>query len=125
MRTPFQITIWFSESAYIEWLPCVAPLTNIKNSPMSPEHMDWSSMYPAFVAEGQEDAEAKESITQQKGQVVKAVVRPKRLTRDVEVADIGCGFGGLLMALAPSMPETLCLGELSAVTKRLRACAVC
>lgn len=70
-------------------------------------------MYPAFIAEGQEDTEATESITQQKGQVVKAVVTPKKLTKDVEVADIGCGFGGLLMALSPSMPETLCLGGLS------------
>lgn len=87
-------------------------ITNVRNSPMSPAHMDWSSMYPAFIAEGQEDTEATESITQQKGQVVKAVVKPKRLTKDVEVADIGCGFGGLLMALSPSMPETLCLGGL-------------
>lgn len=35
---------------------------------------------------------------------------PKRLRQDIEVADIGCGFGGLLMALAPAMPETLILG---------------
>ncbi|ROV96614.1 hypothetical protein VPNG_09003 [Cytospora leucostoma] len=78
--------------------------------PQSPSQMDWSSMYPAFVAEGQEGTEATESITQEKGQVVKAVVKTKRLTKDVEVADIGCGFGGLLMALSPSMPDTLCLG---------------
>ena len=30
--------------------------------------------------------------------------------KNVEVADIGCGFGGLLFALAPRMPETLILG---------------
>lgn len=29
----------------------------------------------------------------------------------VEWADVGCGFGGLLMALAPQFPETLMLGE--------------
>lgn len=73
--------------------------------------MDWAKMYPAFVADGQEDAEEKEAITEQDGQVVKAMTASKKLTKDVEVADIGCGFGGLLMALAPSMPETLCLGE--------------
>lgn len=86
--------------------------------------MDWSSMYPAFIAEGQDDTEATESITQQKGQVVKAVIKPKRLTKDVEVADIGCGFGGLLMALSPSMPETLCLGRLSTPSQDVyaRAC---
>lgn len=67
-------------------------------------------MYPAFVADGQEDAVEKETATEQDGQVVKAVTTPKKLTKDVEVADIGCGFGGLLMALAPAMPDTLCLG---------------
>ncbi len=35
-------------------------------------------------------------------------VRPLR--QDVEVADIGCGFGGLLVALAPKLPNTLLLG---------------
>lgn len=34
----------------------------------------------------------------------------RRLTKDVEVADIGCGFGGLLVALAPKLPNTLLLG---------------
>ncbi|KAL9094310.1 MAG: hypothetical protein Q9165_003451 [Trypethelium subeluteriae] len=34
----------------------------------------------------------------------------RRLDREVEIADIGCGYGGLLFALAPKMPETLILG---------------
>lgn len=72
--------------------------------------MDWSDMYPAFVIEGQDNAET-EIATQQEGQVVKTVAKPKMLTKDVEVADIGCGFGGLLMALSPAMPDTLCLGR--------------
>lgn len=66
-------------------------------------------MYPAFVAEGQ-DNEATEVVMQQGGQNVRAVIKPKSLTKDVEVADIGCGFGGLLVALSPVMPDTLCLG---------------
>jgi tRNA (guanine-N7-)-methyltransferase len=45
--------------------------------------MDWSEFYPAFV--GQE--------------------------KKVEIADIGCGFGGLLFALGPRFPETLILGR--------------
>lgn len=81
-----------------------------QRSPAHPGEMDWSKMYPAFVAEGQDDAVEKEAITEQDGQVVKALTASKRLTKDVEVADIGCGFGGLLMALAPTMPGTLCLG---------------
>jgi tRNA (guanine-N7-)-methyltransferase len=31
-------------------------------------------------------------------------------TKDVEIADVGCGFGGLLFALAQALPETLILG---------------
>lgn len=73
--------------------------------------MDWSAMYPAFVAEGQDNAET-EIATQQEGQVVKMLAKRQRLTKDVEVADIGCGFGGLLVALSPAMPDTLCLGSL-------------
>jgi tRNA G46 methylase TrmB len=61
---------------------------------MSPGEMDWSSYYPGFVAETR-DAEASHP----------------RLRKDIEVVDIGCGFGGLLVALAPLMPETLMLGE--------------
>ena len=35
---------------------------------------------------------------------------PKANDRRVEIADIGCGFGGLLIALAPHFPESLILG---------------
>lgn len=38
---------------------------------------------------------------------------PKKMTKQVEVADIGCGFGGLLFALAPILPDTLLLGTFS------------
>ncbi|PSR88756.1 hypothetical protein PHLCEN_2v5107 [Hermanssonia centrifuga] len=44
--------------------------------------MDWSSHYPAFVSTG----------------------------KTPEFADVGCGFGGLLIALAPMFPDTLMLG---------------
>ncbi|KAI5291848.1 tRNA (guanine-N(7)-)-methyltransferase (tRNA(m7G46)-methyltransferase) [Ascosphaera aggregata] len=57
--------------------------------------MDWSSHYPAFV-----DPDPTH---------VNALGKPK-LLRDVEIADVGCGFGGLLVALAPLMPETLMVG---------------
>ena len=36
--------------------------------------------------------------------------RSKRLTQDVEIADVGCGFGGLLVGLAPLFPDKLILG---------------
>lgn len=76
--------------------------------------MDWSEKYPAFVAEEQEDTAQMETTAEQEGQVARpgTNLKPKRLSKQVEVADIGCGFGGLLMALAPVMPDTLCLGKL-------------
>jgi tRNA (guanine-N7-)-methyltransferase len=44
--------------------------------------MDWSDLYPGI----------------------------DTTVKQVEVADIGCGFGGLLFSLAPKLPETLILG---------------
>lgn len=54
--------------------------------------MDWATHYPAFAS--------KESTKEGKAQ----------MTKQVEIADIGCGFGGLSFALAPKFPETLILG---------------
>jgi tRNA G46 methylase TrmB len=56
--------------------------------------MNWSPLYPAFVEAASESGTI------------------SKLTQDVEVADIGCGFGGLLVALAPKLPNTLLLGML-------------
>ena len=53
------------------------------NYPASPAAMDWDVHYPAFAGSG----------------------------KTPEFADIGCGFGGLLIALAPLFPDTLILGE--------------
>ncbi|WLF80645.1 tRNA (guanine-N(7)-)-methyltransferase (tRNA(m7G46)-methyltransferase) [Lodderomyces elongisporus] len=51
--------------------------------PVSPSQMDWSTIYPHYT--------------------------PASL-RKVEIADIGCGFGGLLIDLGPQFPESLILG---------------
>ena len=53
--------------------------------PSSPEKFDWESHYPAFAGSG----------------------------KTPEFADVGCGFGGLLIALAPLFPDTLMLGQSS------------
>ncbi|KAK3995845.1 putative methyltransferase-domain-containing protein [Cladorrhinum sp. PSN332] len=71
--------------------------------PPHPEQMDWSTLYPDYVVKESQEASAEETSGS-------TAVIPKRLTQDVEVADIGCGFGGLLVALAPAMPQTLVLG---------------
>lgn len=78
------------------------PLTGI--SPASPAQMDWASHYPAYaespaVAEGPEETSIGPDSTSL-----------KRMKQDVDVADIGCGFGGLTVALAPKLPNSLILG---------------
>ncbi|KAF4461940.1 hypothetical protein FALBO_11257 [Fusarium albosuccineum] len=62
--------------------------------PASPDDMDWSPYFPHYVQE----------------ETSEGVAKPPRLRKDVEIVDIGCGFGGLLAALAPKLPDTLILG---------------
>ncbi|KAL4787245.1 putative methyltransferase-domain-containing protein [Aspergillus varians] len=63
--------------------------------PLSPAHMDWSTHFPAFV-------NPDPTQTNLEG--------ARKLLKDVEVVDIGCGFGGLLVGLAPVLPATLMVG---------------
>ncbi|PBP20692.1 hypothetical protein BUE80_DR008561 [Diplocarpon rosae] len=81
-----------------------------------PAHMDWSTYYPAFVI----DPEVEQSMTEMQSEDGK-VHLAKQLRKDIEVADIGCGFGGLTVALAPIMPETLILEYVQERIKALRA----
>ncbi|KAH2209133.1 tRNA (guanine-N(7)-)-methyltransferase (tRNA(m7G46)-methyltransferase) [Aspergillus fumigatus] len=80
--------------------------------PLSPAHMDWSSHYPAFVDPDPSHIN---------------LAGARRLLKDVEVVDIGCGFGGLLIGLAPLLPESLIVGMeirvsvLEYVTTRIQA----
>lgn len=70
--------------------------------------MDWASLYPIYAVEDEEQTETGSHATnkEEKTMAIKA------LTKNVEIADIGCGFGGLLFALAPKFPDTLILGAL-------------
>lgn len=76
-------------------------------SPVCPAAMDWSTYYPAFVVP-QELPPVDLSIG-----TVASDNTIRHLVKDVEVADIGCGFGGLLVALAPMLPDSLLLGKTS------------
>jgi 16S rRNA G1207 methylase RsmC len=49
--------------------------------------MDWSKHYPLYYP-----------------------TKDAKSDKKVEFADIGCGYGGLLIALAPLFPETLMIG---------------
>ncbi|CAM4733346.1 hypothetical protein PO909_021025 [Leuciscus waleckii] len=53
--------------------------------PVCPQEMDWASLYPQFFREGNGSAQ-------------------------VEFADIGCGYGGLLVRLSELFPDRLILG---------------
>jgi len=78
----------------------IKKLDLIYGSPTSPAHMDWAQYYPAFAT-----AETETSP-------IGVTTALRKMDRQVEVADIGCGFGGLLVALAPKLPDTLLLGKL-------------
>lgn len=69
--------------------------------------MDWSPYYPNFIASGQNKSA---------GELDEEAV--KKATSNVEILDIGCGFGGLLMALSPLLPNTLMLGISSPVQQQ-------
>ncbi|KAF1911680.1 putative methyltransferase-domain-containing protein [Ampelomyces quisqualis] len=77
--------------------------------PRSPADMDWASLYPVYAVKGEEEqafaapGDSNPTTTQEQRKV-------KAISKNVEVADIGCGFGGLLFALAPKFPDTLIVG---------------
>ncbi|KAF1834251.1 putative methyltransferase [Decorospora gaudefroyi] len=71
--------------------------------PISPADMDWAGLYPMYAK--QETGEAGHADEKEQKQA-----KAKATSKDVEIADIGCGFGGLLFALAPKFPATLILG---------------
>lgn len=74
--------------------------------------MDWSQHYPAYVATppqpqpqpATQDHEPSKALT------TTTPNQPPTMTALPTVADIGCGFGGLLFALSPLLPSSLILG---------------
>ncbi|XP_040493132.1 tRNA (guanine-N(7)-)-methyltransferase isoform X4 [Ursus maritimus] len=68
--------------------------------PVKPEEMDWSELYPEFFA----------PLTQNKSHDDPKDKKERRAQAQVEFADIGCGYGGLLVELSPLFPDTLILG---------------
>ena len=74
--------------------------------------MNWSKYYPAYAVKTTEEPEkGKETDNESHDQDLISSSSTKAITQPVEIADIGCGFGGLLFALAPKFPDTLLLGE--------------
>lgn len=68
--------------------------------PVRPSDMDWHQYYPEFfTAPSTSDVE----------NGIKQPNKPEN-GKKVEFADIGCGYGGLLVDLSPMFPDTLMLG---------------
>ncbi|XP_076653652.1 tRNA (guanine-N(7)-)-methyltransferase [Halictus rubicundus] len=61
--------------------------------PVKPDEMNWSSLYPHYFSKSESESDGKD-------------VEQKL----VEFADVGCGYGGLLVTLSPMFPDTLILG---------------
>jgi len=55
--------------------------------PLKPDEMDWSPYFPRYFSKDANDN-----------------------TKKVDFIDVGCGYGGLLVALAPLFPDKLILG---------------
>ncbi|KAI2633507.1 putative methyltransferase-domain-containing protein [Xylaria nigripes] len=75
--------------------------------PKTPDDMDWHTYFPAFVA-NVDPITTSQPIDASETDATD--LSPRKLTKDVEVVDIGCGFGGLLVALAPVLADTLLVG---------------
>ena len=72
--------------------------------------MDWASLYPAYAVKTATEQENPTNPNASHAGDEKEHNSGKAITKDVEIADIGCGFGGLLFALATRFPDTLSLG---------------
>lgn len=75
--------------------------------------MDWSTHFPAYIKHTAEDKSidentASKGTTDEPSSIQEPT--PKPLTKPITIADIGCGFGGLLVALSPLFPNDLILG---------------
>ncbi|KAI4637054.1 tRNA (guanine-N(7)-)-methyltransferase (tRNA(m7G46)-methyltransferase) [Alternaria ventricosa] len=76
--------------------------------PKSPADMDWASLYPLYAKQPKKETE--EGQNESHDMSIEEQREANAISKNVEIADIGCGFGGLLFALAPKFPDTLILG---------------
>lgn len=79
------------------------------NSPVSPNQMDWSPYYPTYFTRPRGLPEPID-ITTDPGEDMGAEAVALKKTRIVDIVDIGCGFGGLLVELGPKLPNSVILG---------------
>ncbi|KAF5202423.1 tRNA (guanine-N(7)-)-methyltransferase [Thalictrum thalictroides] len=68
--------------------------------PIAPSHVDYSLHYPHYFHP--------DTTTDDNG--VSTFIPCKTRSKKIQFADIGCGFGGLLISLSTLFPETLMIG---------------
>lgn len=83
--------------------------------------MDWGEHFPAYLVTDPAEQEQELEQEQEEGKAGVSVLKKKmkkeqkeerrRLSKRVTVADVGCGFGGLLVALSTILPDELILGK--------------
>lgn len=86
--------------------------------PAHPDLMDWGEYFPAYVVpttqaddDQQQQQQQEEEEGEGKGKAGSEKEKKKKtLSKRVTVADVGCGFGGLLVALSTILPDELILG---------------
>jgi tRNA (guanine-N7-)-methyltransferase len=71
--------------------------------------MDWASLYPMYAKHPKKETEEEQNESHDMS--IEEQRKANAISKNVEIADIGCGFGGLLFALAPKFPDTLILGR--------------
>lgn len=76
--------------------------------------MDWSPYYPAYFASTGGAPEPMDIATSAADDLGGAIAFKK--TGIIDIVDIGCGFGGLLVSLGPKFPNDVILGLLSPST---------
>ncbi|EWC43999.1 tRNA (guanine-N(7)-)-methyltransferase [Drechslerella stenobrocha 248] len=78
--------------------------------PLSPAEMDWSDYFPAYFSKKRKLDDTTDDSVESEQPPADSNNGTTLDRKKVEVADIGCGFGGLLISLAPTFPDTLILG---------------
>lgn len=73
--------------------------------------MDWSQHYPQFIIEDEtNNSTAAAAAAAVEPPTPHPTTKRRLLSKQVTIADIGCGFGGLSFALARKFPDRLILG---------------
>lgn len=74
---------------------------------MTPDHVNWAEHYPAYFNVTQQTDDASSSPA---AAATTVTATPVTAAAQVRIADVGCGFGGMTVALGEIFPDKLVLG---------------